>query len=62
VADWIADRLQPKGVGVIIEAEHTCMTLRGVQAVGTTTVTSAMLGRLRADVRSRQEFLAVARS
>jgi GTP cyclohydrolase I len=62
VADWIADRLQPKGVGVIIEAEHTCMTLRGVQATGTTTVTSAMLGRLRADARSRQEFLAVARS
>jgi GTP cyclohydrolase I len=62
VADWIAGRLQPKGVGVIIEAEHTCMTLRGVQATGTTTVTSAMLGRLRADARSRQEFLAVARS
>ncbi|GAA2652842.1 GTP cyclohydrolase I FolE [Paractinoplanes durhamensis] len=61
VADWIADRLQPKGVGVLIEAEHTCMTLRGVQAIGATTVTSAMLGRLRTDVRTRQEFLAVAR-
>ncbi|GIF23700.1 GTP cyclohydrolase I [Actinoplanes tereljensis] len=61
VADWIAERLQPKGVGVLIEAEHTCMTLRGIRATGATTVTSAMLGRLRADVRTRQEFLAVAR-
>ena len=61
VADWISDRLSPKGVGVIIEAEHTCMTLRGVQATGATTVTSTMLGTLRTDVCTRQEFLAVAR-
>jgi GTP cyclohydrolase I len=61
IADWIADRLHPKGVGVIIEAQHTCMSLRGVQAIGSSTVTSTMLGSLREDVRSRQEFLAVAR-
>jgi GTP cyclohydrolase I len=60
VADWLDSQLRPKGVGVVIEAEHTCMTLRGVLAAGSSTVTSAMLGRLRTDVRTRQEFLAVA--
>ena len=59
VAHWIADHLHPKGVGVVIAAEHTCMTLRGVQATGATTVTSAMLGALRSDARTRQEFLAI---
>ena len=60
VAGWLDDRLGPKGVGVIIAAEHSCMTLRGVQSAGATTVTSALLGTLREDVRSRQEFLALA--
>lgn len=60
VADWLDRHLQPKGVGVVIEAEHTCMTLRGVQAVGTTTVTSTLLGSLREDARSRQEFFSLA--
>jgi GTP cyclohydrolase I len=46
-------------VGVVIEAEHTCMTLRGVQARGTTTVTSALRGVLREDPRSRQELFAL---
>ncbi|GAB3908418.1 GTP cyclohydrolase I FolE [Microbispora bryophytorum] len=59
VADWLADRLRPAGVGVVIEAEHTCMTLRGVRAVGSTTVTSTLLGILRKDARSRQEFFAL---
>ncbi|OPG03688.1 GTP cyclohydrolase I FolE [Microbispora sp. GKU 823] len=59
VADWISDRLRPAGVGVVIEAEHTCMTLRGVRAVGSTTVTSTLLGVLREDARSRQEFFAL---
>lgn len=59
VADWLADRLSPKGVGVVIEAEHTCMTLRGVQAIGSNTVTSTLLGTLRTDARSRQEFFAL---
>ncbi|WP_459546825.1 GTP cyclohydrolase I FolE [Nocardia sp. X0981] len=59
IADWLTEQLDPRGVGVVIEAEHTCMTLRGVQAVGTTTVTSTLLGTLREDARSRQEFFSL---
>jgi GTP cyclohydrolase I len=59
VADWLCEHLHPQGVGVVIEAEHTCMTLRGVQAVGSNTVTSTLLGTLRDDGRSRQEFFAL---
>lgn len=59
VADWLSEQLDPKGVGVVIEAEHTCMTLRGVQASGSSTVTSTLLGTLRQDARSRQEFFAL---
>ncbi|OIJ92289.1 hypothetical protein BIV23_38730 [Streptomyces monashensis] len=54
-----ATHLEPKGVGVVIEAEHTCMTLRGVQATGSSTLTSTLLGLLRTDGRSRSEFLAL---
>jgi GTP cyclohydrolase I len=57
IADWLDSRLRPRGVGVVIEAEHMCMTLRGVQAVGARTVTSTLLGALREDARSRSEFL-----
>lgn len=60
VADCLAEHLSPRGAGVIMQAEHTCMTLRGVRAVGATTVTSALLGTLRADARSRAEFFALA--
>lgn len=60
VADWLDGHLQPKGVGVVIEAEHTCMTLRGVQAAGSSTITSALVGTVRDDPRTRQEFLALA--
>jgi GTP cyclohydrolase IA len=60
VADWLQAQLEPKGVGVVLEAEHQCMTLRGVRAAGARTVTSALHGRLRTDPRSRQEFLALA--
>jgi GTP cyclohydrolase I len=59
IADWLAEHLAPKGVGVVIEAEHTCMTLRGVQAAGSCTVTSTLLGTLREDPRSRTEFFAL---
>ncbi len=59
VADWLEAHLEPAGVGVVIEAEHTCMTLRGVQATGARTVTSTLLGTLRGDPASRQEFLAL---
>jgi GTP cyclohydrolase I len=59
VADWLQDQLKPKGVGVVIEAEHLCMSLRGVQARGCRTVTSALHGLLRDDPRSRGEFFAL---
>jgi GTP cyclohydrolase I len=59
VANWLRDRLAPRGVGVVLEAEHLCMTLRGVQAPGTTTITSALQGVLREDPRSRAEFLSL---
>jgi GTP cyclohydrolase I len=61
IANCLSSRLGAKGVGVVLEAEHTCMTLRGVRATGSSTVTSALLGTLRADPRSRQEFFALAR-
>ena len=59
VADWLRDNLAPRGVGVVIEAEHLCMSLRGVRARGTRTTTSALHGVLREDARSRQEFFAL---
>ena len=59
VADCLAEKLEPVGVGVVVEAEHTCMTLRGVQAVGAVTVTSTLLGTLREDPAARAEFLAL---
>jgi GTP cyclohydrolase IA len=60
VADWLQDNLAPRGVGVVIEAEHLCMSLRGVRAAGTKTLTSALRGVLREDGRTRQEFFALA--
>ena len=60
IADWLQAQLAPKGVGVVLVAEHTCMTLRGVQAIGSCTVTSTLLGSLREDARSRHEFFALA--
>lgn len=59
VADGLQKHLVPKGVGVVIEAEHLCMSLRGVRATGSHTVTSALHGLLREDARSRQEFFAL---
>ena len=59
VADWLQDNLTPRGVGVVVEAEHLCMSLRGVRARGTRTTTSALHGALRDDARSRQEFFAL---
>jgi len=60
VASWLSTELGARGVGVVIEAEHSCMTLRGVQATGSDTVTSTLLGTLRTDPRSRAEFFALA--
>ncbi len=59
LADHLAEQLQPRGVGVVVEAEHTCMTLRGARAPGTHTVTSALLGHLRDDAAARAEFLSL---
>jgi len=59
VADWLQRELDPKGVGVVLEAEHMCMSLRGVQKLGATTVTSALRGLVRDDARTRQEFMAL---
>ena len=59
VADWLQDQLSPKGVGVVIEAEHLCMSLRGVRAAGSRTVTSSLQGMLRDNASSRQEFFAL---
>ncbi len=57
VAGWLQQRLEPKGVGVVLEAEHMCMTLRGVRTPGAKTVTSALHGLVRDDPRTREEFL-----
>lgn len=62
IARWLQDHLAPRGVGVVLDAEHLCMTLRGARAGGSRTTTSALLGRLRSDPRSRAEFLALAGS
>jgi GTP cyclohydrolase IA len=59
IAGWVQEHLNPKGVGVVLEAEHLCMSLRGVQKFGSTTVTSSLHGSVRDDVRTRQEFLAL---
>jgi GTP cyclohydrolase I len=59
VAGWLDTHLRPRGVGVVIEAEHLCMSLRGVQKAGARTVTSALLGLVRDDPRTRQEFLSL---
>jgi len=57
IAGWLQAQLQPKGVGVVLEAEHLCMTMRGVQKPGARTVTSTLHGLLRDDSRTREEFL-----
>src|SRR3954467_9212045 len=59
VADWLHDHLRPRGVGVVLEAEHLCISLRGVRSPGSTTVTSTLLGTLREDPGTPAEFLAL---
>jgi GTP cyclohydrolase I len=62
ITDFLHDQLQPKGVGVVLEAEHTCMSIRGVRAVGARTSTSALRGLLKAEPAAREEFLRLARA
>jgi GTP cyclohydrolase I len=59
VADWLESELAPRGVGVIVEAEHMCMSMRGAQKPGALTVTSALRGAVKDDARTRQEFLSL---
>ena len=61
IAEAIQDILQPRGVGVVIRSEHSCMTMRGVNTPGTALTTSHLLGVVRDDHRTRQEFLAYVR-
>ena len=62
IATCLQEHLRPKGVGVVVEAEHLCMSLRGVQKAGARTSTSALLGLLRDDGRTRHEFLSLVRA
>jgi GTP cyclohydrolase I len=59
IAQTLFDRLEPIGVMVVIEAEHTCMTLRGVKKPGAVTITSAVLGGFRRDSRTRSEAMSL---
>ena len=61
IADCIMDCLQPDGVAVVVEAEHLCMTMRGVKKPGSSVVTSAMRGNFRKRVATRSEFLSLVR-
>jgi GTP cyclohydrolase I len=61
VAELLWQELEPRGVGVVIEAEHMCMTMRGVRKPGARTATSTLLGLVRTDPRTRDEFLSLAR-
>jgi GTP cyclohydrolase IA len=61
VAQAIWDILRPHGVGVVIESEHSCMTMRGVQTEGACLKTSTLMGVIRDDPRTREEFLRLAR-
>jgi GTP cyclohydrolase I len=61
IAEAIQEVLQPRGVGVVIRSEHSCMTMRGVNTPGTSLTTSTLLGVVRDDHRTRQEFLSYVR-
>jgi GTP cyclohydrolase IA len=59
IADWLEQELTPRGVGVVLSAEHMCMTIRGIRKPGARTVTSAVRGMLRQDARTREEFFSL---
>jgi GTP cyclohydrolase I len=62
IADAIQDILKPKGVGVVMVSEHSCMTMRGVNTPGSRLTTSHLLGEVRDDPRTRQEFFELVRN
>ncbi|MFI9531414.1 GTP cyclohydrolase I [Micromonospora rosaria] len=57
IAAYLVEHLAPAGVGVLVRAEHLCMTVRGAQAPGTETITTALFGTLRSDAALRDEFM-----
>ena len=57
IASAVEEAVDPVGVGVVIEASHMCMVMRGVQKINSKTVTSCMLGEFREDSKTRSEFL-----
>jgi GTP cyclohydrolase I len=59
ITNWLVEALHPKGVGVVLEAEHACMSLRGVRSAGSMTLTSALAGLVRDDERTRAEFFSL---
>ncbi len=61
IADFLMTRLKPKGVAVVMEASHSCMTIRGVRKPGSTMVTSSLRGIFKRDLRSRSEVLSLMR-
>lgn len=61
IADAIQEAIEPQGVGVVVEAQHLCMMMRGVEKQHSSTVTSAMLGSFRNDQQTRHEFLSLVR-
>ena len=62
ISNWLEEHLEPRGVGVVLEAEHLCMSLRGISKPGVTTTTSALHGLVRTDPRTRDAFLTLARA
>ncbi len=62
IATAISDILQPKGVGVVMEAQHLCMMMRGAEKQNSLATTSCMLGRFKTDARTRSEFLSLIRN
>jgi GTP cyclohydrolase IA len=60
ISNWLEEHLEPRGVGVVLEAEHLCTSLRGASKPGVTTTTSALHGLVRTDPRTRDEFLTLA--
>jgi GTP cyclohydrolase I len=62
IAEALEQKLRPHGVGVIVEARHMCMTMRGVEKQGSGAVTSAMLGQFRSSKHTRDEFLSLVKN
>ena len=62
IAKAVQDAIAPAGVGVVVEATHLCMVMRGVQKINSQTVTSCMLGAFRDDPKTRAEFLSLVKT